>query len=1213
MAANARFESPSASSSEPGFSGPYTNGKRGSHSVAVGPNLDRSGSFREGMMFGSGFAAARGGGSTSVTSGSLPPLLQCLSLEQIQIGDRKIDRSVELKRVMGLFVGSTTEENSSGAGIPGHSKSSPPLAVAEDLKRLRSSVVDTCNTARGRASQLDEHLHKLDKYYDITKKTQRNELMANDQAGVLNSKTGTQIYRNPTELVNQRVEDRPKNGLNKRVRTSVAETRAELRGNGLRRQPVAMAKDRDLPKDSGGESDLLEEKIQRLPAGGEGWDKKMKRKRSVGTAFTRPTDSNGEPKRAVQNKVVSEPGSQSNDTHPYRLGASNGTGSTHKLDNKLDGPSLSNGSRARLSPRNELEGPARDLTSGSNKEKVITKGNNKLNTRDDNYAACGSLVTKGKASRTPRNGAMVAASSSPSTPRLSGTPETWENVTGGSKIPSTGGANNRKRAMPSGSSSPSMAQWVGQRPQKISRTRRANLVSPVSNQEEKPLSSDSCSHSDISVRLASDGNNGPLVSKQFKPKLEVVQSPHRMSESEESVGGQNDGQNVGPSLAVGMKVKSVSNEESGDGARRPGRSGRGPLIARASSSLTGDKLDNAPMVKPIRSNKPGCEKNGSKSGRPLKKLSDRKGFSRLGHLQNNGSDSTGKSDDDRQELLAAANHARNASYLACSSVFWKKMEPLFAPVSSKDKFYLSMQLKSEADIQESFPQSHGRENNVVVNLPHEASLYNTNASGERNMHVKHQGSESFSGRLDSDKTSKEFIPLFQRVLSALIIEDTIDELEDEEDTGNIPLQDAICDSTYDTYHLDDYEPRKRARREVEHDTMFQSNYSVKVSFSSNGCTNSFKSPSVNDSPCGDVLLAGISKNFINRPHVIQMEGFGISSYDNNQYEQMRLDDKLLLELHSIGLYPELVPKLDDKEDEAFKQEINQLKTRLLQQNYKKKAYLENICKGVGSSFEARDLEQVAMDRLVELAYRKLLATRGPSRGGIPKIPKHVALAFGRRTLARCRKFGKSGVSCFNVPPLRDILFAPHEIELETTASVANTTTKYIGFQNPNPDSRISSDEAFAINGPISNRGKKKELLLDDVGAVFGGTMGKRAYQGERKPKTKPKQKAGQAPASGNGISNQSTRSLHPVGPNYNGGGDSRKDIRMVNGGAQKENMEIIDPLLDLDPIDGLGVGTELGGPQDLSSLLNFDEEELQDHYSAGLDIPMDDLTELNMF
>lgn len=174
---------------------------------------------------------------------------------------------------------------------------------------------------------------------------------------------------------------------------------------------------------------------------------------------------------------------------------------------------------------------------------------------------------------------------------------------------------------------------------------------------------------------------------------------------------------------------------------------------------------------------------------------------------------------------------------------------------------------------------------------------------ERNGHVKHQGSESFSGRLDSEKTSKEFIPLFQRVLSALIIEENMDELVEEEENITT-VQDGFCDSAYE---MDDYEPRKRARREFECDTVFgvhaQSPHSVKVSFSISGCSNSFRSPSINDSPCEDVhseveLLAGISKD-------LQMESFNISSFDN-KYEQMRVDDRLLLELQSIGLYPELV-------------------------------------------------------------------------------------------------------------------------------------------------------------------------------------------------------------------------------------------------------------------------------------------------------------------
>lgn len=55
----------------------------------------------------------------------------------------------------------------------------------------------------------------------------------------------------------------------------------------------------------------------------------------------------------------------------------------------------------------------------------------------------------------------------------------------------------------------------------------------------------------------------------------------------------------------------------------------------------------------------------------------------------------------------------------------------------------------------------------------------------------------------------------------------------------------------------------------------------------------------------------------------------------------------------------------------------------------------------------------------------LQATRGSSaaRNGISKVPRHVALAFIRRTLARCRKFEDTGKSCFAEPALRDVLLA----------------------------------------------------------------------------------------------------------------------------------------------------------------------------------------------
>lgn len=76
-----------------------------------------------------------------------------------------------------------------------------------------------------------------------------------------------------------------------------------------------MSKERDT---NNADSDVTEEKIRRLPAGGESWDKKMKRKRSVGAVSSRPIDGEGEPKRTAHHKSSGETGLQSSDPQSYR-------------------------------------------------------------------------------------------------------------------------------------------------------------------------------------------------------------------------------------------------------------------------------------------------------------------------------------------------------------------------------------------------------------------------------------------------------------------------------------------------------------------------------------------------------------------------------------------------------------------------------------------------------------------------------------------------------------------------------------------------------------------------------------------------------------------------------------------------------------------------------------------------------------------------------
>ena len=206
-----------------------------------------------------------------------------------------------------------------------------------------------------------------------------------------------------------------------------------------------------------------------------------------------------------------------------------------------------------------------------------------------------------------------------------------------------------------------------------------------------------------------------------------------------------------------------------------------------------------------------------------------------------------------------------------------------------------------------------------------------------------------------------------------------------------------------------------------------------------------------------------------------------------------------------------------------------------------------------------------------------------------------------------------------------------------------------------------SDQDFARTGPILNRGKKKEVLLDDVSgcaslrsastlgnSFVGGAKGKRSgrerdkdtsvrnsvtkasrssagySRGERKTKAKPKQKTAQLSTSGNGSHGQlmeNTNTEHQLACGSNevisSGSNMKSKVGSASHGYNKDlSIEPEEPvdfanLHELDSIE-LGVANELNGDQDLDSWLNIDEDGLQDNDAVGLDKPMDDLSELNM-
>ncbi|XP_021278609.1 uncharacterized protein LOC110412404 [Herrania umbratica] len=618
------------------------------------------------------------------SSSDMPPLPQCLPLEPITLGNQKYTRSGELSRVLGVpFRSSTSEDHTFGVA---HPKPSPPVAT-EELKNFKESVRDASRKARDRVKKLHESISKLERYKEAlsSKKQQRSDISSERTSGVNIAKIGSQIHRNPHDIMTHRLEDRPKGvGLNKRVRTSVADLRADNRTAVNPRQQGIIEKDGDVLSAVNGGSARIEEKIRRLP--GEGWETKMKRKRSVAAVGNRVTAGDRDVKRAMQQKLSSESKLRSCDTQgfsgafcAYRSKSSPGVSGINRSDGSFEAA----GSDASTVLRNELESNSipRDRAAML-EQRVLMKANNKASLQDDNQASGPTTMLKGKVSRAPRSGSIMVLDSSSKVHLSSGALQGWEQPNL-NKIQALGVGSNQKRPMSTGSSSHAMAQWGGQRPHKNSRTRRANLVSPVSNAEAQ-ISTQGFATSDFGAR-ASVGTGGSLLGSsidnatlKIKREPENVSSPFGLSESEESGAADSKSkekgidcsevtlpasQNAGAFLLPTRK-KQMSTNEIGDGVRRQGRSGgSAPLLTKPIVHPMREKLENLTTTKPIQTSRSASDKNRSKTGRPpSKKLKDRKASARVGSMQNNvSSDFTGESDDDHEELYAAASSARNAS------------------------------------------------------------------------------------------------------------------------------------------------------------------------------------------------------------------------------------------------------------------------------------------------------------------------------------------------------------------------------------------------------------------------------------------------------------------------------------------------------------------------------------------------------------------------
>ncbi|CAK7352546.1 unnamed protein product [Dovyalis caffra] len=1013
MAMSSKFDLSSDSPDRP----IYTSGQRGSHLAA---QMDRSSSFRESMenpILSSLPNMTRS--SAVVAQGDLVSFFQCLRFDlKVVAADHKSSRQGDFKRHMNAALGISSDDS------PGSSKGkvvSPPSP--EEIKRVKAGLRESSVKCRDRVKIFNEALSVFNKFFPTipSKKRSRSEGYSNDRpnASVSNDrsvlgpslgKMGIQNHCGTSgfELEQQKSEERTKNAVpNKRTRTSLVDVRVctfcsflllvlallaffpawftvpnhnssgAFQGNALVRPSGAVDRDREMLRlaNSGG----VQGEDRSLSIGVDGWEKtKMKKKRSgikpdvsSSVVSTKPADGYREPKQGVLQRPVSDARSRLNiDSHGFRPGVSNGAVGVGKTDGISQPTGLSVRS---MTHRADLENGSllndrRERPLGSDKERVNIRSVNKASVRDDFNSA--SPTSSGKMNpsiRAPRSGSGITPKLSPVVHRATA-PNDWELSHCTNKPPAVG-ANNRKRTASARSSSPPVAHWAGQRPQKISRTaRRTNLVPIVNNDESPTLDSVSdVSGNDIGVgfarrlsgnspqqvKLKGDTLSSAVLSESEESGATEVKSKDKSRKSDEmdEKAGQN-AQKISPLGLPSRKNKPVPGEDLGDGVRRQGRTGRGFTSTRSLMPMAIEKLGNVGTAKQLRSARLGFDKHESKTGRPpTRKLSDRKAYTRQKHTTINATaDFLVGSDDGHEELLAAASAAINPDQ-AFSSSFWRQMEPVFGFISDVDVAHLK-QLGSIVSTAPSATQVHSHANNCST-VPNGHGLF----EHEREVEL---AAETRTSELLSDQLmpGEREVPLSQILLAAIISEEDCTR-------GNGDLE-------FDAYGAGFELDGELGSNCVNHLENFL--------FSGHTAFNGYKltgKPDHNetDIDISDIPNMGSDSNFRHAVNGVLSDhalvpGMACSEF---QYDNMKIEEKLRLEVHSLGIFPEPMPDMQ-MDDEGICGYISKLQENRHGQVLKKKGLLDKLLKHAleMKELQEKEFELRAHDKLVTMAYEKYM-------------------------------------------------------------------------------------------------------------------------------------------------------------------------------------------------------------------------------------------------
>ncbi|KAH0917032.1 hypothetical protein HID58_024692 [Brassica napus] len=1118
-------------------------------------------------------------GTSPLAQTDVTNFFQCLRFDpKVVAADHKSIRQGDFKRHVNFALGIQGDESPSTA-LKGK-------LIPEEIKRLKASLRENNVKARERVKIFNEASSVFNKFFPSvpTKKRSRPEGFSGDRlaSGSGLSKMGIQgqtLLAGGFELDQQMLDERPKSGVpNKRTRTSMMDVRSN---SVVRQSAAAVDRDKEIMRLANHNAVQGEE---RTSLGIDGWEKsKMKKKRSCiktdchpNLASSKVVDGYRDLKQSTQQKSMGDSRTRLNgDSNMLRQVAGNGATEYGRSDNLSQQASLA----------------------GSNIHDEFNSSSLVSNTKPNASV------------RGPRTGTGLPPKLSPGLHYTPPSPSDWDISGCTNKPPPVSGVTHRKRMTSNRSSSPPVTQWASQRPQKISRTaRRTSLVPIVSNKDETYL--DNISDAGCSDTGFEFYKRSPAASPQLKTRGESSFSTAALSESEESgppeikskdKGKQSDevdgkaAHNIPkvsiPALQSRKGNKRASGEEIGDGVRRQGRTGRGGFSSTRSLNPVGvEKLKNVGTTKQLRSARTILDKSESKVGRPpTRKLSDRKAYSRQRATATNASplDFHAGSDDGHEELQAAVNSAVNFAQNFPNS-FWKQMDRYFCFISDDH----------------------------INFMKHQGELFSMGPSPVLTP-PDFDSRDLYPEELATRSVDSKASPLYHRLLSALISEDSMSVNEDLQVDEFGAMHDLDDHSEFSVLMNNGF----RNHEWLEHDESEDAILFKGVNNSAYHCNDKFSDHSPID-------------------------------FSNIPYDKLGIDEKIYLEAQSIGISLEPMPSISNVEDEGIVDEIKKLKEAICKEGSKKKEMVDRLLKPALEMRETqeKELDQLGYDKLIEMAYEKSKASRRhhtvAGKNSANKISKQAASAFVKRTLERCRQFEETGKSCFSEPEIKDMFIArlataPADKEDNPSTSTpigsqpSSTSLARVG-QNLENYANCSDAENALRERTIgredtvwSNRVKKRELLLDDVGIIgtqlSSSTKGKRSERdrdgkgqassrsgtnkigrpslsstnGERKPKAKPKQETNQI-SSFVRIPEQPKAPL----PNSNEANGEYDNL---------EALEDTEPILDFSQLqipDGLG-GPEFDAqPGDISSWFNMDEEEDFDILELG--VPMDDLAGLNI-